>query len=173
MARASTHEAEPTVTLSVTATDVGGSVGDFRRHLPRRGRQRHDADHHRHTTANTLNGTAGDDVIAGLGGNDNLNGNAGNDMLDGGTGNDIMHGGTGNDIYIVDDVRRPPTRERERRSGQRHGQDRRGQLYAGRQCREPDLHRHRRFTGTGNTLNNTIVGGTATTRSPAEPATTC
>ena len=53
--------------------------------------------------ADTLNGTSGDDRILGLGGNDTLNGNAGNDFLDGGTGTDTMVGSTGDDTYVVDD----------------------------------------------------------------------
>lgn len=40
--------------------------------------------------ANTLNGTAGGDIIFGLGGNDRLNGGAGADVLTGGTGADIF-----------------------------------------------------------------------------------
>lgn len=58
----------------------------------------------------TLNGTAGVDIINALGGNDTLNGQgdndflyggAGNDIMNGGAGNDVMEGGTGNDIYKV------------------------------------------------------------------------
>lgn len=70
--------------------------------------------------ADTLTGTAGNDVIHGLAGNDTisggagddqlfgddgadtLNGDAGNDLLDGGLGIDKLTGGTGNDTYVVD-----------------------------------------------------------------------
>jgi serralysin len=55
-------------------------------------------------SANTLNGTIGDDQIYGLGGNDTLNGGAGNDFLDGGTGADKLVGGNGDDIYVVDNI---------------------------------------------------------------------
>jgi uncharacterized repeat protein (TIGR01451 family)/CSLREA domain-containing protein len=48
----------------------------------------------------TLNGTAGDDVICGLGGNDTINGNAGDDVLYGGDGADTMNGGAGNDVLL-------------------------------------------------------------------------
>ncbi|MDH5336384.1 MAG: putative Ig domain-containing protein [Nitrospira sp.] len=49
-----------------------------------------------------LTGGRGDDTLSGLAGNDLLNGGQGNDMLDGGTGVDTMQGGTGNDTYTVD-----------------------------------------------------------------------
>jgi Ca2+-binding RTX toxin-like protein len=48
--------------------------------------------------AQTLTGTAGDDLIFGGGGNDTINGLAGSDTIDGGTGNDTMNGGAGNDV---------------------------------------------------------------------------
>ena len=59
--------------------------------------------------ADTLSGTAGDDVMRGLGGNDSLSGGAGNDVIDGGAGNDALYGGVsgnlagagaGNDTYV-------------------------------------------------------------------------
>ncbi|WP_156481709.1 choice-of-anchor I family protein [Anabaena sp. 4-3] len=45
---------------------------------------------------------AGFDLLYGNEGNDTLDGGDGNDNLDGGTGNDLLIGGTGNDIYTVD-----------------------------------------------------------------------
>ncbi len=48
-------------------------------------------------TADTFNGTRGDDVADGLGGADILNGNDGNDTLNGGAGIDTLNGGNGND----------------------------------------------------------------------------
>ncbi|KPU56028.1 hemolysin-type calcium-binding repeat family protein [Pseudomonas fluorescens] len=48
-------------------------------------------------------GGAGDDILSGLAGNDILNGDAGNDILIGGTGADTMAGGVGDDIYEVTD----------------------------------------------------------------------
>jgi Ca2+-binding RTX toxin-like protein len=59
----------------------------------------------------TINGTAGNDnlaggnandLIKGLAGDDNLYGGLGHDTLDGGLGNDSMEGGLGNDTYHVD-----------------------------------------------------------------------
>jgi RTX calcium-binding nonapeptide repeat (4 copies) len=46
----------------------------------------------------TLNGTAGTDMIFGLAGKNTLNGNAGDDLLCGGNSNDTLNGGDGNDI---------------------------------------------------------------------------
>ena len=52
--------------------------------------------------ADTLTGDAGNNYLTGNGGNDILSGGDGNDTLDGGTGNDSMAGGMGNDTYTVD-----------------------------------------------------------------------
>jgi Ca2+-binding RTX toxin-like protein len=49
-----------------------------------------------------LMGTTDDDHIYGLAGNDTLTGLAGDDTLDGGAGNDSMVGGAGDDTYYVD-----------------------------------------------------------------------
>jgi Ca2+-binding RTX toxin-like protein len=54
--------------------------------------------------ADLINGFDGDDLLLGQGGNDTLLGGNGNDRLIGGLGADIMRGGTGNDIYVVDNV---------------------------------------------------------------------
>ncbi len=47
---------------------------------------------------NTLNGTAGDDVICGRGGKDTIHGMAGDDILLGEGGNDTLDGGAGADL---------------------------------------------------------------------------
>ena len=61
----------------------------------------------------TLNGSAQADTLLGYLGNDKLYGNAGNDILKGGGGNDILNGGSGadtmlggsgNDTYYVDNI---------------------------------------------------------------------
>lgn len=61
----------------------------------------------------TLNGTAGVNILAGMAGADQLNGQGGDDFLyggngadtlNGGTGADFMAGGTGNDTYVVDNL---------------------------------------------------------------------
>jgi Ca2+-binding RTX toxin-like protein len=50
----------------------------------------------------TISGGAGNDSLHGDAGNDKLSGNAGDDFLDGGVGADTMIGSAGNDIYVVD-----------------------------------------------------------------------
>lgn len=49
-------------------------------------------------------GGIGSDKLFGFAGNDNIIGNGGNDEIDGGTGADIMSGGDGDDSYIVDNA---------------------------------------------------------------------
>ncbi|SEM41925.1 Hemolysin-type calcium-binding repeat-containing protein [Syntrophus gentianae] len=51
---------------------------------------------------NTIAGTSNANTLSGLAGNDTLYGYAGDDTLDGGSGNDTLDGGAGNDTYIVD-----------------------------------------------------------------------
>jgi VCBS repeat-containing protein len=53
---------------------------------------------------NVITGNGGNNTLSGLDGNDTLIGNAGNDILDGGTGADNLQGGTGNDTYVVDNA---------------------------------------------------------------------
>jgi hypothetical protein len=52
------------------------------------------------TARNTLNGTAGVDIIFGLGGNDILRGRGDRDCLYGGSSNDRLNGGTGGDLLF-------------------------------------------------------------------------
>ncbi len=96
----------------------------------------------------TLTGTAGNDIIIGLGGND---------VLIGGGGSDALDGGTGNDIYVVDSA----------------GDTVSEAVGEGIDGVETDLSSYTlpanvetleytgagMFTGTGNDLGNTIVGG--------------
>jgi serralysin len=51
----------------------------------------------------TLNGTAGPDILVGLKGNDVLNGGYGRDILAGGEGVDTLTGGYGKDIFFFAD----------------------------------------------------------------------
>ncbi|MDX1253637.1 MAG: peroxidase family protein, partial [Oceanisphaera sp.] len=112
-----------------------------------------------------LNGTAVGDEIQGLGGNDTLNGLGGDDVLDGGEGNDrldgglgidTMIGGTGNDIYWVDhasDVVVELAGEgidqvRTTLTSYTLGANVEGLWYYASDA----------FTGTGNALNNAILG---------------
>jgi len=51
--------------------------------------------------ADVILGSAGADQIYGQAGNDTLYGSGGDDLLNGGLGNDLMGGGLGNDVYYV------------------------------------------------------------------------
>jgi Ca2+-binding RTX toxin-like protein len=54
--------------------------------------------------ANRITGNASANTLAGGDGNDTLTGNDGDDQLDGEGGADSMSGGKGNDVYVVDDI---------------------------------------------------------------------
>ncbi|MFO1088195.1 MAG: calcium-binding protein [Hyphomicrobiales bacterium] len=47
-----------------------------------------------------LYGKAGNDILKGLTGSDWIEGNSGNDTLDGGPGNDFLYGGDGDDVLV-------------------------------------------------------------------------
>ncbi|MHC5761790.1 beta strand repeat-containing protein [Nostoc sp.] len=51
-----------------------------------------------------ISGLQGNDTLQGLGDDDTLDGGDGNDFLDGGTGTDSLIGGKGNDTYTVDNI---------------------------------------------------------------------
>ncbi len=109
--------------------------------------------------ADTLTGKEGNDTLNGLAGNDTLIGGAGNDKLDGGTGADKMTGGTGNDTYIVDntgDVITENTNE---------GIDTvlSSITYTlGSNVENLTLTGATAINGTGNALDNILIGNTAT-----------
>jgi Ca2+-binding RTX toxin-like protein len=108
--------------------------------------------------ANTLRGTRGNDVLRGLGGNDTLFGLAGRDLLDGGSGNDTMRGGTGSDTYLVgsggDVVIENPGQGTDRIISS-------GSRTLGANIENLTLIGGAAISGTGNTLNNVIVGNNA------------
>ncbi len=54
--------------------------------------------------AETITGSAGDDVIFSLAGNDTVTGGLGNDIIRGGLGNDSLDGGAGVDTYDASDI---------------------------------------------------------------------
>ncbi len=118
------------------------------------------------TKAQTLTGTDGTDRISGGGGNDTLRGGLGHDVLiassgtdtlDGGEGEDDMTGGAGNDIYIVDNIgdavfeTSTGGTDTIRTTLERYalGSWIEGLVYTGTAS----------FTGIGNTLANSMVGG--------------
>jgi Ca2+-binding RTX toxin-like protein len=106
----------------------------------------------------SIDGSAGDDLLVGTAGNDLMRGLAGNDTLNGRAGADTMQGGAGNDIYVVDssaDVVRENADE---------GIDlvRSSVDYAlGANVENLTLIGTARLNGSGNALDNTIIGNGA------------
>lgn len=108
--------------------------------------------------ANRIFGLGGNDILQGLAGSDYLDGGAGNDTLEGGAGNDTMLGGAGNDVYIGVDAGDTITEL----AGQ--GTDRvETALSAYTLAANVENLTYTgtgNFAGTGNALNNAIIGGT-------------
>lgn len=111
------------------------------------------------TSDDWLDGGAGNDSMYGASGADLVYGQAGNDSLDGGTGNDFLYGGAGNDTYYVNSNSDTVTEDQAGAAGGTDKvystaanfvlSDNVEQLYL---TGAADIH------GTGNELNNTIVG---------------
>ncbi|MCZ8226657.1 MAG: Ig-like domain-containing protein, partial [Microcystis sp. LE19-84.1B] len=105
-----------------------------------------------------ITGTSGNDNLVGGDGNDTLQGLAGNDTLNGGLGSDSLEGGNGNDVYYVDNSGDIVL---ETVTGSTGGTD---LVYASVSYTLPNLVENLTLTGnsaingTGNTLNNTIIG---------------
>ncbi|NCS04918.1 MAG: hypothetical protein GPJ06_24160, partial [Microcystis aeruginosa G13-11] len=105
-----------------------------------------------------ITGTSGNNNLVGGDGNDTLQGLAGNDTLDGGLGSDSLEGGNGNDVYYVDNSGELVL---ETVTGSTGGTD---LVYASVSYTLPNLVENLTLTGnsaingTGNTLNNTIIG---------------
>ncbi len=110
---------------------------------------------------NLIVGNAGDNILRGMAGDDTLIGGDGHDTLDGGGGRDLMMGGRGNDVYHVDD---PGDRIVEYAN---EGID---TVFSTISFELPDHVEHLRLvgagalTGTGNALDNPIVGNHASNR---------
>lgn len=106
----------------------------------------------------TLYGGDGADVLTGKAGNDVLFGDAGNDSLNGGTGTDAMTGGSGDDVYIVDNAGDTVT------EAIGEGTDRVESSVAwvlGANQENLTLTGSGAIAGTGNALNNWIIGNFA------------
>lgn len=110
------------------------------------------------SSVDTLYGASGNDTITGLAGIDILYGQSGNDTLNGGTGNDTMYGGKGNDIFVVDstsDIVNENANE---------GIDtvQSSITYTlGNNVENLTLTGTTAINGTGNALNNTLLGNSA------------
>ncbi|MFH1158390.1 MAG: calcium-binding protein [Pseudomonadota bacterium] len=111
------------------------------------------------TGSGIINGTGNtlDNVLTGNTVNNTLTGGAGNDTLDGGAGTDTLVGGTGNDIYIVDTTTDTIT------EGASAGTDTIQSsltytIAALTNIENLTLTGASAINGTGNTLNNIIIG---------------
>ncbi|MEI5659766.1 putative Ig domain-containing protein, partial [Acinetobacter baumannii] len=110
------------------------------------------------SSIDTLYGASGNDTITGLAGNDVLYGQSGNDTLNGGTGNDTMYGGKGDDIFVIDsstDIVNENANE---------GIDtvQSSITYSlGNNVENLTLTGTTAINGTGNALNNTLLGNSA------------
>ncbi|WP_413173195.1 beta strand repeat-containing protein [Anabaena azotica] len=108
---------------------------------------------------NILNGGAGNDKLYGKESNDKLIGGDGNDYLDGGLGADTLNGGAGNDTYIIDNAGDSITGE-----GLTGGTDsvKAEVTWAlANYLENLTLTGTTAINGTGNKLNNTIIGNIA------------
>jgi len=105
---------------------------------------------------NVMTGNDGDNYLIGAGGNDTLYGGAGDDALDGEDGADTMVGGTGDDLYVVDNASDVVTEN----SGE--GTEDRVDSFItytlGANVENLSLIGSGNLNGTGNTLDNGIVG---------------
>jgi len=104
-----------------------------------------------------LNGGDGDDSLLGEAGNDTLTGGAGNDVLNGGAGVDSMAGGAGNDSYTVDNAADVVTELAG--AGSDTVNTTLASYTLGANVENLRFTGSGGFTGTGNALANTIIGG--------------
>ena len=108
--------------------------------------------------ANVLTGNASANVLLGAGGDDTLNGGAGNDTLNGGTGNDNMNGGDGKDTYVVDSSGDTVTETNAAAAGGIDLVQSSVNFTLGANVENLTLTGSNNTDGTGNTLNNIILG---------------
>ncbi len=108
---------------------------------------------------NTLNGTAGNDDIFGLGGSDRIFGRDGDDYIDGGSGRDRMYGGEGDDTFIVNGSRDRVYENANEGTDTVRTTLSRFKLGSNIENLEFIGSSSTSFKGTGNGLDNTILGG--------------
>jgi len=115
----------------------------------------------------TYNGTATfagignslDNVIIGGAGSDTLSGGVGNDLLNGSAGADTMIGGAGDDIYAVDNVGDSVTENAS--EGTDMVRTNLASYTLGANVENLTYNGTATFAGTGNSLDNLIIGGAA------------
>ncbi|WP_373987441.1 hypothetical protein [Duganella sp. BuS-21] len=109
--------------------------------------------------ANKIDGGAGNDSISGGLGNDTIIGGAGNDTIDGGAGSDSMAGGDGNDVYTVDVATDVVTEAAGGSSGNDVVKTSLASYTLGANVEGLQYTGTLNFAGTGNVLDNLILGG--------------
>jgi Ca2+-binding RTX toxin-like protein len=108
--------------------------------------------------ANALDGLEGQDSLVGGSGNDTLTGGAGSDTLDGGTGADSLTGGEGDDLYRVDNAKDAVI---ELANGGTDAVESRVTHTLAAEVENLTLTGAGAIKGTGNVLDNLIVGNSA------------
>ena len=108
----------------------------------------------------TVIGSSGNDTIIGTVRADTITGNDGNDLLNGGTGDDSLAGGIGDDIYVVDSA--GDVVSESGGSGVDTVQASRS-FALGAGFENLTLSATGNFTGTGNSLANTLIGNSGAT----------
>ncbi|MHA4866224.1 calcium-binding protein [Duganella sp. PWIR1] len=111
------------------------------------------------SAANKIDGGAGNDSISGGLGNDTITGGVGNDTIDGGAGSDSMAGGDGNDIYTVDVATDVVTEAAGGASGIDVVKTALASYTLGANVETLQYTGTTGFAGTGNVLDNLILGG--------------
>lgn len=104
-----------------------------------------------------LSGDDGNDTLYGGNGVDTLLGGDGDDRLDGGRGGDHMSGGDGNDTYVVDS--RPDKINESPNEGLDTVETSLNKYTLGSNLENLDYTGSKKFSGTGNELDNQISGG--------------
>jgi Ca2+-binding RTX toxin-like protein len=103
-------------------------------------------------------GSSSNDAMYGYEGNDTLQGGAGDDMLDGGMGADTLKGGTGNDTYLVDNTSDVVTENANAGTDTVQSSI---TYMLGTNVENLTLTGTSAINGTGNTLDNILVGNSA------------
>ncbi|HEY9690604.1 MAG TPA: Calx-beta domain-containing protein [Oculatellaceae cyanobacterium] len=111
-----------------------------------------------------INGTGNalSNKITGNTGNNILTGNDGNDVLNGGTGTDTLIGGLGNDVYVVDNIADVVNEELSTGGVDTVQSSITWALADGSNLENLTLIGTTAINGTGNNLNNSLIGNTAT-----------
>ncbi|MBD1907163.1 calcium-binding protein [Trichocoleus sp. FACHB-832] len=107
---------------------------------------------------NSPNFLIDNDILRGGEGNDLLDGGAGNDLLDGGVGADTLRGGNGSDVYIVDSISDRIELEIDSAIGGIDRVESSGSYQLGTGLENLTLTGFAPSSGTGNNLNNIIIG---------------